>query len=153
MGDGLRVVEDFFRGFTEGNLDAVFDTMADDIEYTVNGRDTVTVEAIPWSRCFRGVDEVRRFFAQLMQHFQVEGFEVDQHIADGPDVASFGHFRYRALATDQSCETDWCARFHIEARKIARYQFFEDSYAVARAFRRGGSWEIENDGRIRSVPQ
>ncbi len=152
MSDGLPAVEAFFGSFAQGDMDAAFDTMADDIEYTVNGRDTVTREAIPWSRTFHGKDAVKAFFVQLMEHFRVEGFEVDQHIADGPDVASFGHFRYVALVTDQLCETDWCARFHVENGKITRYQFFEDSYAIARAFRHGGVWEIENDGRRRTVP-
>ena len=152
MSEGREVVENFFQSFAQGRLDDVFDALADDIEYTVNGRDTVTAEALPWSKCFRGKDEVRAFFAQLLEQFEVEGFEVAQHIAEGPDVASFGHFAYRARPTGERCETDWCARFHIEGGKIARYQFYEDSYAIARAFRHGGSWDLENVGRRRAVP-
>lgn len=146
------VVQGFFDGFMRGDMQAVFAALADDIEYTVNTRDTVTREAIPWSTTFHGASEVQAFFGRLMQNFDVLGFTVDRLLADADEVAAFGHFKYLAKPTGATCETDWCARFTIREGRIARYQFFEDSYAIARAFRRGGHWELAVDGERRTVP-
>ena len=149
---GREVVTGFFDGFAGGNMDAVFGALAPDIEYTVNTRNTVTREAIPWSTTFRGTAEVQAFFARLMANFDVLAFRVDQLIADGADVAAFGYFQYRAKPTGLTCETDWCARFRVEGGRIRTYHFFEDSYAIARAFRRSGHWELAVDGGHQVVP-
>ncbi len=152
MSSAREVVSAFFDGFTAGNMDAVFGALAADVEYTVNTHDTVTREAIPWSTTFRGTAEVQAFFARLMANFDVLAFRVDKLIAEGEDVAAFGHFQYRAKPTGLTCETDWCARFRIEKGRIRTYHFFEDSYAIARAFRRSGQWELAVDGELRTVP-
>lgn len=152
-GAGARsVVEQFFGGFQRGDLGAVLAALADDVEYTVNTRHTVTVEALPWSKTFHGRDAVQAFFIDLMQEFEVLAFALDELVAAGDSVAAFGSFRYRARTTGQECVTDWSARFAVRDGHIVRYQFFEDSYAIARAFRVGGSWEIENAGQRRAVP-
>jgi len=146
------VVQGFFNGFMTGYLQAVFDSCAPDVEYTVNTRDTVTREAIPWSTTFHGVAEVQAFFGRLMENFDVLGFEVSAVLVEGHEAAAFGHFKYRAKPTGLDCETDWCARFAIRDGRIAKYQFFEDSYAIARAFRRSGHWVLAVDHRTQTVP-
>lgn len=146
------VVAGFFDGFARGDMDAVFAALSPQVEYTVNTPGTVTREALPWSTTFHGASEVQAFFARLMQNFEVLGFALRQVIADGPAVAAFGHFRYRVRATGLDCETDWCARFVIEQGRITHYQFFEDSYAIARAFRCAGQWEMALDSGRQAVP-
>lgn len=146
------VIEGFFNGFMTGNMQAVFDSFDAAVEYTVNTRDTVTREAIPWSKTYRGVGEVQGFFGRLMQNFDVLAFNLDGIVAEGSEAAAFGFFRYRVKATGLECATDWCARFTVHEGKISRYQFFEDSYAIARAFRVGGHWELALDEGKRLVP-
>lgn len=146
------VVRGFFEGFARGDMAAVFAALAPDIEYTVNTRDTVTCEAIPWSTTHRGIDAVQAFFGRLMQNFEVLGFDLWDLVADGAAVAAFGHFKYRVRSTGLDCETDWCARFALEGGRVVRYQFFEDSYAIARAFRVAGHWELAVDGARQRVP-
>ena len=146
------VIEGFFNGFMTGNMQAVFDSFDAAVGYTVNTRDTVTCEAIPWSKTCRGVGEVQGFFGRLMQNFDVLAFNLDGIVAEGGEGAAFGFFRYRVKATGLECATDWCARFTVREGKISRYQFFEDSYAIARAFRVGGHWELALDEGKRLVP-
>lgn len=150
--DARPVVQQFFNGFMTGNMQAVFDSFDPAVEYTVNTRNTVTREAIPWSTTFHGVAEVQAFFGRLMANFEVLGFEVSQILAEGAEAAAFGHFRYRAKPTGLECETDWCARFTVRGGRILNYQFFEDSYAIARAFRRAGHWELAVDHAAQRVP-
>ncbi len=131
---------------------AVFGALADDVEYVVNTRNTLTREAIPWSTTFHGSAEVRAFFGRLMLNFDVLDFRLERVLADGEAAAAFGHFKYRAKGTGLECETDWCARFTVIGGHITHYQFFEDSYAIARAFRVSGSWQLLVDGESRTVP-
>lgn len=146
------VVERFFNGFTTSNMEAVFDAFDAAVEYTVNTRNSVTREAIPWSKTYHGTVEVRAFFGRLMQNFDVLAFYLEEVIAEGDAAAAFGFFRYRVKATGLECSTDWCARFRVGNGQITHYQFFEDSYAIARAFRVGGQWELALDEGTQCVP-
>lgn len=136
----------------QGNLAGVFAALADDVEYTVNSRDTVTAEAIPWSTTFHGKQQVEAFFERLMRNFDVLDFRLDKVLADGDTAAAFGHFKYRAKGTGKDCQTDWCARFTVRGGRISHYHFFEDSYAIARAFHVAGEWQLVVDGEARWVP-
>jgi ketosteroid isomerase-like protein len=82
----------------------------------------------------------------------VLSFDAREFIAQDDAVAVFGHFRYRAVSTGKDMETDWAIRIRMKDGRIARYHFFEDTFAIAAAFRHGGSWDVENAGRRRTVP-
>ncbi|KAI9022030.1 hypothetical protein DFJ74DRAFT_671398 [Hyaloraphidium curvatum] len=136
-------VSSFFNGFAAGDMGAVFGALADDVEYVVNSRDTATKEAIPWSDTFRGKDAVQAFFVRLTGAFDVLAFKLDTVLADGGEAAAFGSFLYRAKATGKEAPTEWAARIAVEGGKITKYQFFEDSYAIARAFVTKGKWTVK----------
>jgi ketosteroid isomerase-like protein len=55
----------------------------------------------------------------------------------------FGQFQFRAKSTGKLMETDWVVRLTMQDSKIARGQFFENTFAIANAFRYNGSWTLK----------
>lgn len=131
----------------------------DDAIYTVIGDpagdpplDPESIQAIPWIGCYRGPAGAREFIAHLQRNIEVIGFG-PQDIVDGGDkIAVFGAFSYRAVSTGRQFDSDYAIRIRLVGGKFAEYTFFENTYAVAAAFRQGGSWNIDNDQRQRSLP-
>lgn len=148
-----RTVSSFFNGFAKGDMDAVFGALGDTVEYTVNSKNTVTEEAIPWSTTFKGKAEVQAFFGRLISVFEVLEFRLDSLLADGAEAGAFGFFKYKVRALGTECSTDWAARLRVSKEgTIESYHFFEDSYAIARAFVVKGQWTISVEGKELAVP-
>ena len=151
--DNVKRVQSFFNSFTSGNLDAIDDFFAPDVEYTVVGaHGSETTDAIPWVGLHRGTEAVKSFFHTLVGSIEVVEFDPQEFIAQNDAVAVFGYFKYRARSTGKLMETDWAIRIKFKGSQIVRYHFYEDTYAIAAAFRQTGSWEVENAGRKRKVP-
>jgi len=149
----VQAVRDFFQAFKNGDLGAIERLTTPDVEWLVVGTHTSeTVAALPWVGLHKGRDAVNKFFAALVSSIEVITFDPQDYIAQGDAVAVFGYFKYRAVSTKKLMETDWAIKIRLRDGKIARYHFFEDTYAIAAAFRHSGSWEIENGGKRRQVP-
>jgi len=149
----VQTIQDFFAAFGRGDLAAIDRYFEPDVEYVVIGAAVPgTARAIPWAGLHRGREAVKSFFSMLTGSIEVVSFEAQEFIAQGDAVAVFGHFRYRAISTGKLMDTDWAIRIEMRDGHIARYHFYEDTFAIAAAFRRSGAWEVENAGSHRAVP-
>jgi ketosteroid isomerase-like protein len=148
----IDVVKGFFNAFVSGNIEAVAQCLTDDVEYLVNGDPSDSISAIPWGGRFQGHDGFRKFVAGFGASIEVLEITPQQYIAQDDAVAVFGHFKYRARPTQKIFESNFAINIKVRDGKIARYHFFEDTYNIVVAFRHGGSWDIENDGRRRNLP-
>jgi len=112
-----------------------------------------STEAIPWAgHPIRGVAAVAEFFRRLDdESFEVLSREATDVVAAGDTVVVFGHFESRARPTGQRVASDFACRVDLRDGRIARGQFFEDSYAVARGFAHAGRLDVENGGTRREV--
>lgn len=149
----VQTIKDFFAAFGRGDLGAIDRYFTADVEYVVIGAEVPgTLRAIPWAGLHRGREAVKSFFGLLTGSIEVVSFEPSEFIAQGDAVAVFGHFRYRAVSTGKVMETDWAIRIRMENGQISHYHFYEDTFAIAAAFRHSGTWEVENAGSQRTVP-
>jgi len=112
-----------------------------------------SMAAIPWAgHPMRGVAEVAEFFRRLdNESFEVLSREAKDVVASGDTVVVFGHFESRARPTGKRVASDFACRLDLREGRIARGQFFEDSYAVARGFAHEGRLDVENGGSRREV--
>jgi len=112
-----------------------------------------STEAIPWAgHPIRGAAQVRDFFRRLdNESFEVLSREARDVVASGDTVVAFGHFESRARPTGKRVASDFACRMDLRDGRIARGQFFEDSYAVARGFAHQGRLDVENGGNRREV--
>lgn len=159
-----ELVGSFFQDFAQGDLTAIDRYFTPDVEYTVIGPPSAqagvnlppltpeALSALPWIGTYRGRDGVREFLAHLLRNIEVMGFGPQEVFAEGDRAAVFGWFHYRARSTGGEIKSAYSIQITIRDGQIARYHFLENTYAVAAAFRTGGRWDIDNDGRQRSLP-
>ena len=148
------IVADFFTAFRRWDPETVESFFTDDIIYTVVGDpdgdpplDSESKQAIPWIGRYQGKAGVRKFIAHLQRNIEVIGFGPQEVIGDGDVIAVFGSFSYRAVSTARRFDSDYAIRIRLKDGKISEYSFYENTYAVATAFRKEGSWVQVVDGK------
>lgn len=142
-------------------VDRFFDA---DVEYMVNGTPfgdpngilpPISAEchsALPWLGLYRGRDALKGFLEHMHSNLEVVAFGPREVISEGGKAAAFGWFRLRALATNRTVDISYSILFELRNGLIIRYHFLENTFDVAGAFRRDGSWVIDTDGEKRRVP-
>jgi ketosteroid isomerase-like protein len=108
--------------------------------------------ALPWLGIYRGLDEVRTFLTHMRANLDVTRFGPRQVVGDHERAAVFGWFGLRSQAADREVRIAFSLLVQAREGKIARYQFLENTFDVALAFRSGGSWAMETDGKTTTVP-
>ena len=161
---GAEIVADFFAAFERRDLDAVQEFFAPDATYIVVGDpdgspalDPESRAAIPWIGRYRGPSGARAFIGHLQHNIEVIGFGPQDVIAGdekdgGEKIAVFGSFSYRSVATGRQFDSDYAIRIVLRDGKFTEYTFFENTYAVAAAFRKEGSWTLEHNGMTKRIP-
>lgn len=156
---GTEIVAEFFAAFGRRDLDAVQAFFTDDAVYTVIGDpagdpplDPESKHAIPWIGRYRGPAGAREFIDHLQRNIEVVGFGPQEVIDGGNKIAVFGSFSYRAVSTGRQFDSDYAIRIKLRDGKFSEYVFFENTYAVAAAFRTAGFWDLALDDTSFRVP-
>ena len=135
-----------------------------EIVYTVNGPpaplDGLALPALsselqaglPWLGVYRGLDEVRAFLAHMHSNLDVTGFGPRVTVGDDRRAAVFGSFGLKSRRLGRAVRSAFSVLLEERDGRIARYQFLENTFDVALAFRSAGSWAIDTDGETKTVP-
>ena len=126
----VRTIQELFAAFGRGDVAAVMDSLAEDVEWWTAGP-----AAIPFAGSRRGPEQVGEFFAALAGSMEHEAFEPREFVAQGDTVIVVGHERVRVRATGRVVENPWVMVFTLRYGRVARYRAFEDTHAMAEAFR------------------
>jgi ketosteroid isomerase-like protein len=108
--------------------------------------------ALPWLGSYRGLDEVRAFLARMHANLDVTAFGPREIVGDNERAAVFGWFELRSRPSGRKARIAFSLLLEARDGKIARYQFLENTFDVALAFRSAGSWTMQTDGNTTSVP-
>jgi ketosteroid isomerase-like protein len=108
--------------------------------------------ALPWLGIYRGLDEVRSFLTHMHSNLDVTGFGPQEIVGDDQRGAVFGWFGLRARPARREVRVAFSVLVEGREGKIARYQFLENTFDVSLAFRSGGSWAFQTDGKTTTVP-
>jgi uncharacterized protein len=127
--DNVQAVRDIYSAFAQGQIPLIVEHLSDDIVWIQPG-----ATDLPWGGTARGKSEVARFFRNLDGAVDVERFEPRRFFADGEDVVVLGYWSGSAKARGQSFDGDWAMTWSFKGGKIARYQAFLDSSALAKLF-------------------
>jgi ketosteroid isomerase-like protein len=137
-GDGVGAAERYFHP---------------EILYVVNGGSSDELRsALPWLGRYRGLDEVRGFLAHMHANLDVTGFGPREVVADGERAAVFGWFGLRSRQTGRDARIGYSLLIQGAGGKIVRYQFLENTFDVALAFRSAGAWAMRTDDTTRAAP-
>lgn len=126
----LRTVQGIYAAFGQGNLPAVLEALADDVEWRVDGPPLIRYAGVR-----RGRRQVAEFFAALAEAVEMERFEPRRFIAQGDCVVVLGCEQLRVKSTGRTVRDDWVQVFTFQGGRVAQFREYLDSAAVAEAFR------------------
>jgi ketosteroid isomerase-like protein len=127
----LAIVQSLFAAFARGDVPTLLTALTDDVEWILPGRP----EIIPFAGVHRGPQAVQRYFVVLNETLEFEKLEAREFLARDDMVVVLGRSRDRMKSSGRSAENEWAAAITLREGKIARYQVYEDTAALASALR------------------
>jgi ketosteroid isomerase-like protein len=128
--DNVTIVQGIYAAFGQGDIPAILDVFADDVElHEPPGG------APPFTGIYRGRDGAGTFFQEMVGAVDVLALEPQEFVAQGDTVVVLGHYRFRAKATGITYDTDWAMVWWFRAGKVVKFQIHDDSATEAAALR------------------
>ena len=125
----VGVVQQGYEALGRGDIPALLDLMADDVEWTLQGP-----PVIPWAGTRRGREGVAKFFSLLGETLEFERFEPREFVAQGDTVVVLGYERSLVKPTGRTFGQEWAHVYTLRDGKIAKGRFIEDTAAQVVAF-------------------
>src|SRR5436190_4163241 len=126
----IKVVQDAYAAFGRGDVQAILDSLADDIVWKgVYGAGP----HVPTSGERRGKAQVGEFFKQLAQNVTFSRFEPKEFIATGDKVVVLGHYT-ATTPVGKQFDADFAMVFTLYNGKATAFQEFTDSAAINAAY-------------------
>ena len=127
--DNTTIAKQAYEEFKTANIPALLDLVSDGVEWVLPD-----VAGVDVSGTRRGRAGVAEFFKTLDQSQEVVRFEPREFVAQGDKVVALGNYTFRVKGTRRQFTSDWAHVFTIQNGKIARFQEFTDTAAVATAY-------------------
>lgn len=128
--DNVQMVQNAYNAFKKGDIKAVLNTLADDVEWISPGPPDI----MPAAGTRRGRQAVAEFFETVSKVEDIEVFEPQEFIAQGNKVVAIIKYRSRINATGKTAETSLIHVFDIAHGKVNRFREFFDTASVLPAF-------------------
>ena len=128
--ESIRVVKQMFVALNEGNMTAVLNLFADEVEFEIPGpRD------VPFVGRRHGRGEVAECFAQISKSALYENFEAREFLGSGERVVVIGHETLRSKETGRAFHNEWVMVFTVKRGKIVTFRNYWDTAAGQAAFK------------------
>lgn len=131
----LQTAQSFLEAAGSGDMATLSDLMADDFVWHNEGDTT-----LPWIGNWMGKDKVlTEFLPAFGSGLQVTSWSTDYSFANGEQAVFIGTMS--AIANNSGTDTgkfSWAVRVHVVDGKVKSWNWFEDSYAVSRAYHASG---------------
>jgi len=127
----LAKAEAFLKAAGSGDMETLTSLMADDFVWHNEGDAT-----IPWIGNWEGKTTVlEKFLPAFGAGLKVTSWSTDHSFANGNQAVFIGTMS--AIANNSKIDTgkfSWAVRVHVEDGKVKSWNWFEDSYAVSKAY-------------------
>lgn len=123
------LIQNYFAAFSRGDIAGALALMTEDVVWHIDGTLQVSTVGL-----LRGKTQVKQWLASFPIHFQPRAFSIDRLIESDDTVIALGRFRHTIISSGHTIGSDYAIRFTLREGLIARYQIFEDSALLARAF-------------------
>ncbi len=124
------IVMAFMGAVGSGDMDTVKSLMADDMVWHNEGD-----SSMPWIGPWNGKEEILNFLPIFGENFQTTAWENTDAFASGDTVAVFG--KMNGVTTHSGKEIGdftFALRAKVSDGKLVLWNWFEDSYAVSKAY-------------------
>ena len=120
----LAVVQDCYEAFGRGDLPAILELVADEVDWKFCGP-----KRLPYSGLYRTRQEVAQWFASIPAVDDVLAFEPREFIAAGEHLTVLGWERTSAKPEGKVFETEWVHVFTVHDGRIVRFWGMYDNEA------------------------
>ena len=127
--NNVDLIKAGYADFLSGNIPAVVERFADDINFTIAG-----APEVPYAGTYRTRDELIGFFQNLDANVNISVFEPREYFVDGDRVVALGHYQGEVRKSGQSFASDWAMAWTIRAGQIVGMQELVDPTPLKRAF-------------------
>jgi ketosteroid isomerase-like protein len=128
--ENAAAVQAIYAAFGRGDVAAVLDAMAEDVDWRFPGP-----AEVPYVGTLRGREQVGQFFGRLAGSIEIQQLEPREFVAQGDTVVVLGYERARVKTTGRTFEQEWAHVFTLRGGKVAQVRLIEDTAAIAAAFR------------------
>ena len=129
--ENTRLAQSGYEAFGRGDMAALAELMADDIEWVVPGDPADNPDA----GTFKGKEAVMGWFGGLGSNLDFTTFEPREFIAQNDKVVSLVYAEATARKTGRTLINHEAHVWTFRDGKVARFQIYEDTGAVAAAHR------------------
>jgi ketosteroid isomerase-like protein len=127
----LEVAQAFLWAAGSGDGGKLKSLMADDFVWHNEGNNS-----IPWIGIWKGKETVlNKFMPKFSAGLKTTSWTTDYSFANGDQAVFIGSMS--AIANNSGVDTgkfSWAVRVHVEEGKVKSWNWFEDSYAVSKAY-------------------
>ncbi len=124
------IIERFFSILSSQGIDAALDLVSTDTVFEAQGPSSVPIYGH-----YEGHDGVRQFISILQDQFDTERFEIRKSIENSEIAFAFGYMQHRVIKTDQVFCSEFAVYCQIRNNRISAYKMFEDTAALATAYK------------------
>ncbi|CNG72927.1 alpha/beta fold hydrolase [Yersinia intermedia] len=133
-----EVVHAYFSAFSQGNINDVVALLDDNVVWHIDGNQNVSTVGL-----LQGPARVKRWLENFPKNFKPQAFSITDVIEHNGSVLALGKFRHTVLSTGNTVGSEMVIHFKVSKSKITRYQIFEDSALLSRAFEPTDEWQVQ----------
>ncbi|MBV9197451.1 MAG: nuclear transport factor 2 family protein [Solirubrobacterales bacterium] len=126
----VGVVQALYEAFGRGDVAAIQERLADDVDWAVEAESTTA----PWFGPRSGKDGAASFFAELGQNIEVSDFRPHSFATGENDVHCLVDWTFRSRSTDREATMTMHHYWRFRDGKIAYFRGSEDTEQTAKLF-------------------
>lgn len=133
-----EILDQFLTLVFQGQLEQALDLVHEEGEFLGGSVEKQPLQ--PLSGVYTGKDGARQFFANFQETLIPGDFQVIESLEAGDAAIKIGKLCHKSKKTQKDFKSHWLLYCKIKDGKISKYQFFEDTFALAQACHFGGSF-------------
>lgn len=126
----LEIVRRGYEAFGRGDIDTLLSLLDENVEWFSPGPSD-----LPTAGRRHGREEVRAFFAAVLDTFEIQQFAPETFVAQGDHVVVLGSDTARVKATGTVIDEPWAHAFELRNGKIVKFQEYLDTSATVSELR------------------
>jgi len=126
----LQVVQGLYAAFGRGDMQAVLDAFADEVDWLVPG-----APAVPWAGPRTSREQIAAYFDLVGELLDIQEHDVQEYLVHGDRVVVFGREKVLVKATNRTFETDWVHLWEVRDGKVVKLRLYADTAAIVVAVR------------------
>ncbi|MES2102421.1 MAG: nuclear transport factor 2 family protein [Pseudomonadota bacterium] len=124
MGAAINVVQQAYAAFGRGDVPAILELVANDIDWEFIGP-----KSLPYAGPRHSRSEVGAFFAAIPTADAISAFEPREFIEAGEHVTVLGWSQAKNVETGKEFSSQWAHVFTVKNGRVTRWRGFSDTAA------------------------